>query len=230
MSDTPTTPTYNDLAQLFNKEQTSAFIFAHVPKDYDVLDLESPRETQKENNKQLEKVVFRTPNARLWSGVAVGAAMALVPASVIAPTASAATQGVIMVGLAVMLAARSQMGKVLNYAQQQYITAHGSVKDKVRNTQLQEKYTALKTKRDRRLVYGQVLIGGSLVSSILSNTHSPGGSLLMTAGFCVLSVALINHTRLKWNAGKSLDMVQTIAKRRGELVETTPTPTKAPSP
>lgn len=224
-------PSYSDLAVLFDNERTSAFIFAKVPKDYDALDLAaSDTDTNEQTNKQLEKVVISAPNARLWSGVAVATGMALVPASVIAPTAAALTQGVIMVGLAVMLAARNKMGKVVQFVQQEYITEHGSIKDKARNTQLQEKYTALKTKRDRRLMYGQVLIGGSLVSTIVSNTHSTGSSVLMTAGFCALSVALINHTRLKWNAGKSLDMVQTIAKRRGELVEDAPTPTKAPSP
>lgn len=224
------TPTYNDLAQLYHKEHSNAMIFARVPKDYDVLNFDEKQPSEEENKAQLSKVVFRTPNARLWSGVGVATAMALVPASLVSPSAVALTQGVLMVGLGVMLAARNSMGNMLNAVEQQYIVAHASIKEKVRNTQLQEKYTAIKSKRDRRLTTGTGLVAASLVTSIATNTGTAAGSLFMTAGLCVLSLALTNHLRLKWTAGKSMDMAQTIAKRRGELVEQSPPePTKAPS-
>lgn len=223
------TPTYNDLAQLYNKEQSNAMIFAQVPKDYDVLNFDEKQQSEEESKAQLSKVVFRAPNTRLWTGAAVGVAMGLVPASVVAPTAVALTQAVMIVGLGVMLAARNSMGNMLNTIEQQYIVAHASIKEKVRNTQLQEKYTALKTKRNRRMTTGVGLVSASLVTSIATNSDTTSGSLFMTAGLCVLSLALTNHVRLKWTAGKSMDMAQTIAKRRGELVEQTPQPTKAPS-
>jgi hypothetical protein len=229
MSNLPT-PTYNDLAQLYQKEQSNAMIFTRVPKDYDVLNFDEKQPSEEENKAQLNKVVFRTPNTRLWTGVAVAATMALVPASIVSPTAVALTQGIMMVGLGVMLAARNSMGNMVNAVEQQYIVAHASIKEKVRNTQLQEKYTAIKAKRDRRMTTGTGLIAASLVTSIASNTDTTAGSLFMTAGLCVLSLALTNHARLKWTAGKSMDMAQTIAKRRGELVEQSPPePTKAPS-
>lgn len=224
------TPTYNDLAQLYNKEQSNAMIFAQVPNDYDVLNFNEKQPSEEENKAQLSKVVFRTPNARLWAGAAVATTMALIPASIVAPTAVALTQGVMMVGLGVMLAARNSVGNMINAVEQQYIVAHASIKEKVRNTQLQEKYTALKTKRNRRMTTGTGLVAASLVTSIATNTDTATGSLFMTAGLCVLSLSLTNHLRLKWTAGKSMDMAQTIAKRRGELVEQSPPePTKAPS-
>lgn len=228
MSNLPT-PTYNDLAQLYQKEHSNAMIFTQVPNDYDVLSDEKQL-SEEERKAQLSKVVFRTPNVRLWSGAAVAITMALVPASIVAPTAVALTQGVMMIGLGVMLAARNSMGNMRNAVEQQYILAHASIKEKVRNTQLQEKYTAMKGKRDRRVTTGAGLVAASLATSIASNADTAAGSLFMTAGLCVLSLALTNHLRLKWTAGKSMDMAQTIAKRRGELVEQTPPEqTKAPS-
>jgi len=229
MSDLPT-PTYNDLAQLYQKEHSNAMIFARVPKDYDVLNLDEKQPSEEENKANLSKVIFRTPNTRLWSGVAVATTMALIPASLVAPTAVALTQGVMMVGLGVMLAARNSVGNMLNGLEQQYIVAHASIQEKVRNTTLQEKYVALKTKRNRRMTTGTGLIAASLVTSIATNTDTAAGSVFMTGGLCVLGLALTNHLRLKWTAGKSMDMAQTIAKRRGELVEPTPPETtKAPS-
>lgn len=222
------TPIYNDLAQLYQKEKSSAMIFARVPQDYDFLNFEGS--SKDKDQTQLNKVVFHTPNARLWAGAAVATAMAFAPASMIAPTAVALTQGVMMVGLGVMLAARNSVGNMINAVEQQYIQAHASIKEKVRNTQLQERYSAIKTKRDRRMTMGTVLVAGSLVNSIATNTDTAAGSLCMTAGLCVLSLALLNHTRLKWTAGKTMDMARTIAKRREELVEQSPQgPTKAPS-
>lgn len=227
MSDT-TGPNYSDLQPLLEKEKSNAMIYMEVPHEYDELNFDRPQATKEEKDKVLEKVVIHFPNARVWAGAAVTAGMLMVPSSVIAPTAAALAQGAMAVGLAVLLSARNSTRKIAHQAQQQYITAHASIKQKVRNTELKEKYNAVNTKLNRHLLYGQVLVGGSLVSTVATNTHSTASSLLMTVGMCALTLAFVSHVRLKWNEGKFIDMGQSIAKRRGELQEAPPQQ-KAPS-
>jgi len=214
---------YNDIPPLRKSEAHRAMIFCVVPSDLNLAGDTGNLEKDREKNKEkLKTVVLRFPNTNLWAGTAVTAALSLVPAMVVAPTAVALTQGALALGLSVVLSARNSAGKAAHHAHQQYVEAYASVSEKVKHKDVQEKYLKAKQVRDRRLLFGQVFLAGAIVSTGISNAHTVGSVLLMTASALAFGKGFVNHIQQKWASGKTMQMAETIALRRGELVAEPP--------
>lgn len=222
---------YNDILPLRKSEAHRAMIFCVVPSDLNLAGDTGNLEKDREKNKEkLKTVVLRFPNTNLWAGTAVTAALSLVPAMVVAPTAVALTQGALALGLSVVLSARNSAGKAAHHAHQQYIEAYASVSEKVKHKDVQEKYLKAKQNRDRHLLFGQVLLAGAIVSTGIANAHTVGSALLMTASALAFSKGFVDHIQQKWASGKSMQMAETIALRRGELVAEQPKSRTSPTP
>jgi len=219
---------YKDILPLRKAEARGAMIFCVAPSDLNLAgDTGNPG---KDREKKLKTMVLSFPNTNLWAGTAVTAALSMVPSIVAAPTAVALTQGAFVLGLTVVLAARNAAGKAAHHAHHQYIEAYASVSEKVKHKDVQEKYLKAKHNRDRRLLFGQVLLAGAIVSTGIANAHTVGSALLMTASALAFSKGFVDHIQQKWASGKSMQMAETIAIRRGELVAEQPKSNTSPTP